>query len=580
MSVPRNEYPRPDMVRRDDTWINLNGKWEFEFDFGDSGKDRGLWESEHFSREIIVPFVPESKLSGIEHTDFIIACWYKRSFDIPAKWDTTHGRVLIHFGAVDYFCDVRINGRPIANHRGGFTPFTFDITDAVKTNANKIVIRVVDNGKSGKQPLGKQVYESYGNFGCFYTRSTGIWQTVWLEYVPKNYIKTLKMTPDIDNEKLDVTVKLEGENSAIDYVRAEASFKGTPVASVEVKVCGKEAAFSIPVKNPKLWDINDPNLYDLTLYAGDDKIDTYFGMRSIKIKGMAIELNNKPLFQRLVLDQGYYEDGIYTAPTDDDLKRDIIISKEAGFNGARLHMKVFEPRFLYYADKLGYIVWGEFPMWGLNINSDDSLLHILPEWLTELERDYNHPSIVGWCPYNETTKGRNCEAMRTIYNVTKAFDPMRPVIDTSGYVHVITDIYDVHDYDQNPSSFEKRYRPLADGEGKVFVNHAPYEKYEGQPYFVSEFGGTFWDGGVKSGEEQNAAWGYGDAPKTIEEFYERTKGLVDALLDNPRICAFCYTQLTNVFQEQNGLYNFDRSPKFDVERLHAIFGKKAAIEWG
>lgn len=574
MNAVRNEYPRPTLRRDDGSWINLNGKWEFAFDFGNSGRERKMWEAEKYDKEIVVPFVPESKLSGIEYVDFIPACWYRRTVTLPENWNTENGRVLIHFGAVDYYSEIRVNGTLAGTHRGGYTPFAVDATKYLHEGENVISVFAEDNGHSDLQPTGKQVYYSYYNAGCHYTRCTGIWQTVWMEYVPVNYIKNVKITPDIDNGKIDVTVSLEGDNSAVPEISARAEFEGSAVSEKTVKVCGKFAQFELEIPDAKLWTLDEPNLYDLVLTAGDDTAVAYFGMRSVRINGYAIELNHKPVFQRLVLDQGYFPDGIYTAENDSDFVRDIELSKAAGFNGARMHMKVFEPRFIYHADKMGYLLWGEFPNWGMDESNPASLLSILPEWLCELERDYNHPSIVGWCPFNETGERRNKDVFRTVYNATRAVDPMRPIIDTSGYVHVITDIYDVHNYDQNPETFAEAFKPLITGEGEVFVNNRRHEKYEGQPYFVSEFGGTYWN----IDEDPSAAWGYGQAPKSLEEFYERFEGLVSVLLDNPKMCAFCYTQLTDVYQEKNGIYAFDRRVKFDLDRLHRIMTRKAAIE--
>lgn len=568
--IPRPEFPRPQFYRGEASWINLNGEWDFELDLGASGHERRMHERE-YTGKITVPFAPESKLSGIEYTDFIAACWYRRRFERPAGFDGKRERLLLHFGAVDYEATVWVNLQKIGYHMGGYTPFTVDITDVLQEN-NTVCVWAKSDVRSPLQPSGKQAMR-YPNEGCMYTRSTGIWQTVWLERVPRTYIESVRMTPDVANEKLDVRVTLAGDTEA-KTVRATVSYKGESVAETEAAICGRSAVFSVPVKNPHLWDIGKPELYDIRFTCGDDVLDSYFGMRSVELDGYKFLLNGRSVFQRLVLDQGYYPDGIYTAPNDGALKRDIELSMSAGFNGARLHMKIFEPRLIYHADHMGYLLWGEYPNWGLDTSLNSAMEAILPEWLEELERDYSSPAIIGWCPTNEIAPNRDKRLMTTLYNVTHSFDPYRPVIDSSGYHHVVTDIYDVHNYDQNPENFRKAFEPLVTGEGEVFVNNPREEKYEGQPYFVSEYGGARLELNAEGGE----GWGYGDAPKDYEEFYARLEGLTSALLENPRICAFCYTQLTDVFQEENGIFGFDRCCKFDMERIRGIFSAPAAIE--
>ncbi|MBR6806841.1 MAG: beta-galactosidase [Clostridia bacterium] len=585
MNIPRNEYPRPRFVR--EKWQNLNGEWDFAFDFGNSGKYRKFWLRDNypFDRKIVVPFVPESPLSGIEYIDFFQTCWYHRTFRVTESFSAECERVLLHVGAADYISEVWVNEQYVGSHTGGYTPFTFDITEFTKSgDENDLVIRCNDVGFDKLQPTGKQMYRNYYNKDCEYTRCTGIWQTVWLEYVPKNYIESFKLTPDVDNEKLDVTVKLAHFTAKGDTVTASASFKGETCAEVTAKTCGRSCTFSIPVKDAKLWSIEEPNLYDLELTFGEDKATTYFGMRKVAVNGKAIEINDRPVFQRLVLDQGYYPDGIYTAPTVQDIEKDIIMSKNAGFNGARLHMKIFEPYEFYYADHMGYILWGEFPNWGLDESDTGALDAMIPDWLASVERDYNSPSVVGWCPFNETRRTRREQLFKNIYTITKAIDPVRPFIDSSGYFHTrYTDVYDVHDYDQNPETFRARHLPLATGEGKVFVNNPDDEKYLGQPYMISEMGGIYWNldeyhGGGVGGSDNWAAWGYGENPKSLEAFYERFEGLMSAMLSNPGLCGFCYTQLTDVYQEKNGIYAFDRREKFDMDRIRAAVSRKAAIE--
>ena len=304
-------------------------------------------------------------------------------------------------------------------------------------------------------------------------------------------------------------------------------------------------------------------------------------MREINIDGEKVLLNGKALFQRLVLDQGFYPDGIYTAPTDEALVQDIQISLQAGFNGARLHQKVFEERFLYHCDRLGYLVWGEQANWGLDYSRPDGLKCFLPEWMEVLERDFNHPAIVGWCPFNETWdyEGRkqDDDQLRITYLMTKQYDTTRPCIDTSGNFHVLTDIYDLHDYEQDADIFASHYQDFAQGE-KLRETHPDRQTpVDGLPVFISEYGGIKWDV-TREGQNQERNWGYGKGPQSLEEYLERYKRLTDTLLDNPRMFGFCYTQLYDVEQDVNGLYTSDRVPKFDMEVIREINSRKAAIE--
>ena len=573
MSIPRPEYPRPDMVR--ENWLNLNGQWEFERDPGRSGAERGLPEAGSLKETIVVPFCPESKLSGIGDTDFMPCVWYRRTFTVPEDW--AGQAVLLHFGAVDYFTRVWINGTEVGTHRGGYTPFTFDITEELTAGENVVTVCAEDDTRDPLQPRGKQS-EEYHSHGCDYTRTTGIWQTVWLEPVPKQHIKRLKIVPNltIDGLRVDVlTTEADGATAEL-VVTAE----GEQLATVSGNVVGDVAMLGAHLPNPRLWSPEDPFLYDLevTLRCTDGSVDTitsYAGMRSLGIRGPALLLNDKPKFQRLVLDQGFYPDGIYTAPTDEDLKHDIEISQGLGFDGARLHMRVFEPRFLYWADKMGYIVWDEFPNWGLDVSNPAALARVLGEWLEIMERDMNHPSIVGWCPFNETHPGQDPDTLRLIYRTTKAIDPTRPCIDTSGYIHVgETDIYDCHNYEQDPEKLAADFAPMLEG-GDIWRNITDKTaEYKGQPYFVSEYGGIWWN----PDQADDKAWGYGDRPKSEEEFIERYRGLTTVLLKHPRMCALCYTQLYDIEQEVNGLYTYDRKPKFDPKVIYEINQQKAAVE--
>ena len=585
-NIPRPEHPKPQFLR--ENWKNLNGEWDFTFDFNVSKKEEGWVKNGSYDQKIVVPFCPESKLSGIGYTNFIPAVWYRKNVDLTAE--QIAGRVILHFGAVDYHAEVYVNGEPVGTHDGGYVSFAFDITDHVKAGENEIVVYAVDDRRSGKQPSGKQSYDLYSS-GCMYTRTTGIWQTVWLEFVPKTYIKNVKITPNVADASLTVNAYLSG--TVRDTVFAAAAyFDGKEVGKAEVKVTGAEASLSVKLSEKHIWAVGDPNLYDIVYTLGEDTVNSYFGLRSVSVDDMAICLNGKPVFQRLVLDQGFYPDGIYTAPTDEDLKQDILLSQKIGFNGARLHEKVFEERYLYWADKLGYLVWGEYPNWGFYYTKDSYIQYMLPEWIEEVERDFNHPALVGWCPFNETWDMDGCKqsdyVLRQIYQVTKALDPTRPCIDTSGNFHVITDIYDVHDYEQDPAALAEHYAPMAEDKWNAWDNFAARQKYAGQPYFVSEYGGTWWNAEIakqrelEQGENYGtASWGYGNQCKTEMEAGKRIAALTKVLLSNPNICAFCYTQITDVEQEQNGVYDYYRRPKFSEEVYEIIregFTAPAAIE--
>lgn len=339
----------------------------------------------------------------------------------------------------------------------------------------------------------------------------------------------------------------------------------------------------IPISDIRAWELGNATLYDLEIKFGDDTVKSYFGLRDIALKDYKFILNGKSVFQRTVLDQGFYRKGIYTAENDDELRQDIELSMSLGFNGARLHQKVFDPRFLYFCDLMGYMVWGEYANWGLDYSNPKAVDIFLKEWGEALERDYNHPAIIGWCPFNETWDYRRRRQydplLQTVYEYTKKYDRTRPCIDTSGNFHVVTDIYDVHDYRGEYDEFRKSYeRLVTHGElyEHVLQDNPGRQKYKGEPVFISEYGGIKWEA-----DKQYKSWGYGDDVKTEDELLERYKGLTEAILDNERMLGFCYTQLYDVEQEQNGLYTYDRKKKFSqkiYDEIRKINTQKAAIE--
>jgi beta-galactosidase/beta-glucuronidase len=528
-------------------------------------------------RKILVPFCPESSLSGIGEKDFMPCVWYRRRFALPESWRGM--RVLLHFGAVDYEAAAWVNGREVGRHRGGYSSFAFEITAALKGGWNELVVRAMDDTRSPLQPAGKQS-KRFESWGCLYTRTTGIWQTVWLEAVPATHIRGFRLYPGA--KSLGIHANVHGPADGLVFA-AVAKAGGQEVGRVEIPATGS-AVFDLPLSFVRHWEPGNPFLYDLELrlMKGRRALDTvhsYFGLRTIRIEGKKVLINEKPVFQRLVLDQGFYPDGIYTAPSDAALRRDIELALDLGFNGARLHEKIFEPRLLYWADRLGYLVWSEYPDWGLDLANPLALERVLPEWTETVERDFNHPAIVGWCPFNETSSAQNPELLRTVHRLTKQLDPTRPAHDTSGYVHVgDTDIYDNHIYEQDPVKFAERFEAFKsdDSDMKPFSRN-DVSVYRGQPFFVSEYGGIWWN----PSQKDEKAWGYGGEkarPRTEEEFVARYRALTETLLSHPKMFGFCYTQLTDVEQEVNGLYTYDRRPKFDARLIREINTQKAAIE--
>ncbi len=572
--IPRNEHPNPNFYR--ENYINLNGEWDFEFDFGNSGLDREMYKKNcEFSKKITVPFCPESELSGIGYKDFMSAVWYKKTVNITKE--QLNGKAFIVFGAVDFHARVYVNGEFAGEHFGGYTSFKIDATNYLTEGENTITVYAEDDVRNSAQARGKQS-ELYYSHGCDYTRTTGIWQTVYMEFCPQDYIKNFRVYPNISEGTFTVTATVEGYGD----FSVTAFWDGKEVGSASSKVNGDTVTVTVPLLEKHLWKVGKGGLYSLTLKLGEDTVTSYAGLREVKLSDGGIKINNEMIFQRLVLDQGFYPDGIYTAPTKEALKKDIEMSMAVGFNGARLHQKIFEPLFLHYCDELGYIVWGEHGNWGLDYSDFSSIRYFLLEIEEEIERDFNHPALIGWCPYNETwdyhnSRRQDDDTLRIVYRTVKALDKTRPCIDTSGNYHVETDIFDIHDYEQNPELFREHYDMLV-SENKLFDNHAHRQTWRGEPVFMSEYGGIRVELAAFDENDHKKAWGYGNAATSLEEFYARYEGLTSALLDNPKMLGFCYTQLTDVEQELNGIYYYDRTPKFDAEILYKINSKKAAIE--
>ncbi|MBA2344659.1 MAG: glycoside hydrolase family 2 [Rubrobacter sp.] len=590
---PRPEYPRPQ--HRRERWTNLNGEWAFAFDDEDVGLAAG-WQNvaaedldgngSPFDRRIAVPFCYQAKLSSIGDTAFHDVVWYARTFEHDLSDDE---RLLLHFGAVDYRATVWVNGVQVAEHEGGHTPFSADVTHPLRRGVNTLVVRAEDPSRDTTIPRGKQYWREESE-GIFYTRTTGIWQTVWLEPVNRRRIRSLRFTPDVDAASVDVEAGIAGFEAGLS-LRLTVKLDGVPVlddrvsarSSVEERrlpLAARDEAPDTPHIGEwtglALWSPGDPNLYDLKIDLLDesgmvlDSIESYFGMRKVETKDGKVYLNGRPLYQRLVLDQGYWPGGLLTAPTDDDLKRDIELAKEMGFNGARKHQKVEDPRWLYWADQLGFLVWGE--MANAYTYSADYIRRITAEWQEAVRRDYNHPSVVAWVPMNESwgvpdlaTESAQREHLLALYHLTRALDGTRPVVSNDGWEHAVTDLLALHNYG-GPEELAKSYVTAESSVAATLANrpaYVPGHGYRGEPILVTEFGGIAFAGG----EGKN--WGYSTVTDA-DEFLESYEALIDALLACEPVEGFCYTQLTDVEQEVNGLLTYDRKPKADLSRICGI----------
>ena len=526
--VPRPEYPRPSFRRQ--AWQNLNGEWEFAAD-----------EQPRFDRTIVVPFCPESRLSGIGELPGDVV-WYRRSFDAPAA-----ERLHLNFGAVDYRATVWVNDIEVARHEGGHTPFSVDVTAAVRPRDNVLVVRAEDPLHDRTIPRGKQYWEEVPE-GIFYTPTTGIWQTVWLEPLPARHLPELRLRPDFDSGVMtvdgdaEVTVRLEGN--------VVGSGRGR-----------------IALEHRAPWHPQTPVLYEVEAKLGEDRVETYFGLRKVEAKDGQVWLNGEPFVQRLVLDQGYWPDGLLTAPTDDALRRDIELAQACGFNGARKHQKVEDPRWLYWADRLGFLVWSEMP--SFHRHTADAEHRLLREWADVVRLHRGHPSVVTWVPANESfglgdvdTAVRSDFLVRA-YRMTHELDGSRPVVSNDGWEHALTDLCTIHDYAPAPELGE-HFRTLEAALDSRASGHLAYDpgfSYRGEPVLVTEFGG------LRTSDA--SGWGYGEV-RDANQLVAAYAGLVRGLMEAAPVQGFCYTQLTDVEQEQNGLFTFDRSPKVDPARLHTV----------
>jgi beta-galactosidase/beta-glucuronidase len=586
-AIPRAEQPRPDFARRD--WQTLNGPWQFEFDDQDEGL-RARWYAgtKHFSRQIVVPYTFQSKLSGIGDTAFHDVVWYRRAFQVPAAWSGR--RVLLQFGAADYEATVWVNGHEAGRHVGGHVGFGFDVTDLLQPGDNAVVVRIVDPGTDRTIPRGKQYWRAKSE-AIFYTRTTGLWQPVWIEAAGAVRIARLRITPDVDRSTASVEVDLARSARATEEatppvrLRLTASYKGSEAASLDTSVAGDHALAQLSLPGQHLWSPEHPDLYDLALevIAGGtvlDRVDSYFGQRKVAVHDGKIYLNNSPYYLRLALDQGYWPESVLTPPSDEAIQYDIRMIKAFGLNGVRKHQKAEDPRWLYYADTMGILVWGE--MANAYDYSPDYVRRFADEWQEVVARDYNHPAIVAWVPINEswgvpailTNAGQQAHAI-TMYELTKSLDPMRPVVDNDGWEHTDhTDLMTIHDYARTGEDLARKYAGLEKDPARIPRNgrEALVEgaRYNGAPFLLTEFGGIAFRLGASQAANE---WGYSGVEPTREAFVARLDGLLKAVRANPIWAGYCYTQLTDVEQEINGLMTYDRKPKVEPETYKKILGQ-------
>ena len=569
--IPRPEYPRPDFQR--EKWLPLNGEWDFSFD------------EPIFDQKILVPFACETKLSGIHDTSFHNAVWYRRSFSLP---EPMHDRqILLHFGAVDYTCRLWVNDQFIREHTGGQCGFSADITDALNASGeNVIVLEARDDPADLEMPRGKQYWKPESE-SIFYTRTTGIWQSVWLEAVSPMHLCSCRITPLFDERSVRFSYALSAAPQHV-TLTAEITFRGKTAGAVSVTPTSARGAFDWQIDQSALsawnyqedlvWTPEQPNLFDVTFRILEhgcevDAVQSYFGMRKVSIQNGQFLLNNRPYYQKLVLDQGYWPESLLTAPSDEAFIRDIELTKAMGFNGVRKHQKVEDPRYLYHADRMGLLVWGEIG--AAYLYSEQYADRIYREWLDVLRRDYNHPCIVVWTPLNESwgvqeieTDPRQQAHSEAMVAITKSVDTTRLVVDNDGWEHTNGDLLTIHDY--SPSGEMLRAHlgsmdailALRPAQRALFVGrHA----YAGQPILLSEFGGVKF----VPGTEAQHSWGYCEAD-SCAAFAGKLRELFDAVRACPLVDGYCYTQLTDVETEQNGLLTYDRTPKLPLETICAI----------
>lgn len=576
------DYPRPQFVR--ESWQNLNGTWNFAFDDNKEGLAHGWERGLPGKTAIQVPFTYETRASGIGDETVHTCVWYSRSITL-ARAQVEAGHVFLHFEGSDYKTTVWVNGIQVGTHTGGYSRFSFEIASAVQEGENIIAVEVED-ALDTCQPRGKQRWLA-DNFGCWYVQTTGIWKTVWLETAASSYLKSAKITPNVQAAAVEIEFEVEAKNCEDCVLEICASFGGTVVSTTTVRVLQRRFKTTLDVRSMyetewgiHLWTPETPNLYDMEfrlLCRGEavDTVKSYFGMREIRIDGPNILLNGVPLYQRLILDQGYWKDSHLTPPSETALIEDIEKIQYLGYNGVRKHQKTEDERFLYWCDVKGLLVWSE--MASAYTFGDDAVEAFLEQWAQVVRQNYNHPCIITWTPINESwgvpqvkTNAAQQSFTQAVYHLTKSLDPFRPVIVNDGWEHTVSDILTLHDYEEKGQAFLERYWDHIDAilVGTLYHNRsraafADGFTYRGQPVIISEFGGIAYN-------NDDNGWGYGHKVDTEQEFLRRFDAITSAIKKLPYCCGFCYTQVTDVQQEINGLMDIDRNFKVNPEAVREI----------
>ncbi len=584
LAADHPDYPRKQFRR--DNWKSLNGEWKFCF--GDESNCSTPAAVREWPLTIRVPFAPETKMSGIADQGFHKVCWYQKDFYQPTN---SEARVLLHFGAVDYSAKVWINGCFVGSHEGGHTPFSFDITDVLNKNgAQTVTVYAEDDPLDLTKPRGKQDWQ-LNPHSIWYPRTSGIWQSVWLEEVPLTYIDRVVFTPVLPLWEIGVEAFILGQLGPGLELNVRMTAGNHYLVNDRYGVVAGEVhrriAFSDPgiddYRNELLWSPEKPTLINVELELRRDgkvldRVCSYTALRGVDIQRDRFLLNARPYYLRLVLDQGYWPESHMTPPSQEAIIKDIQMTKAAGFNGVRKHQKIEDPDYLYWADTLGLLVWEEMP--SAYRFTHESVGRLIKEWIEVIDRDVNHPCIVTWVPFNESwgvpdlpDKATHRACVKALYYTTKTLDPSRPVVGNDGWENSATDILGIHDYDDDPKRILKRYgdrmnfqdvlsRDRPGGRMLLLEGHS----HENRPVMLTEFGGI----ACRDAKfhDRYPTWGY-SVGQSRDDFRLRYENLMEAVHAVQLFAGFCYTQLTDTFQEANGLFFEDRTPKFPIEKMHA-----------